>query len=345
MISEPIDAVITWVDGYDPSHQQKIIDYFLRLGIDKPKSIEPTRFNQCGEIAYCLKSISYFAPWIRTIYLVTDGQTPHFVTELQSTKPFGERSTEVREITWDTQHDEILRELANKIKIIDHRDIFRGYEAYLPVFNSLTIELMLWRIEGLSEHFIYFNDDCFLLRPTKPRDFFREDKLVLRGEWKTQTEQKWYQRLRQKIVKKSPAINDHRMWQEQSAKLAGCNKRFFHLPHAPLPLKKQTFVDFFQQHPDVLLNNIRYPFRNKQQIWPISLAQHIDIKKNRAIFDNGLKSIMINGAFHSITKIKTRLTKANQDKRAAFLCVQSLDETPNSVQELIINWLNTHITI
>ena len=44
-------------------------------------------------------------------------------------------------------------------------------EAYLPSYNSSAIELNIHRIRGLSEHFIYFNDDMFKIKDTQPSDF------------------------------------------------------------------------------------------------------------------------------------------------------------------------------
>ena len=45
-------------------------------------------------------------------------------------------------------------------------------EEYLPTFNSAAIELNLHRIEGLSENFVFFNDDMYLIQDVKPDDFF-----------------------------------------------------------------------------------------------------------------------------------------------------------------------------
>ena len=43
---------------------------------------------------------------------------------------------------------------------------------------------MLWRIEGLADRFVYFNDDMMLVGPVEPTDFFsNEGKVNLRGRW------------------------------------------------------------------------------------------------------------------------------------------------------------------
>jgi len=43
----------------------------------------------------------------------------------------------------------------------------------LPTFNSNAIEVNLHKIPDLSDKFVYFNDDFFILRKTEPSHFFR----------------------------------------------------------------------------------------------------------------------------------------------------------------------------
>lgn len=52
-------------------------------------------------------------------------------------------------------------------------------EKYLPVFNSCAIEMFLHRIPTLQEHFIYFNDDMFIVNNCKFEDFFEDEKPVI----------------------------------------------------------------------------------------------------------------------------------------------------------------------
>jgi Stealth protein CR2, conserved region 2 len=47
----------------------------------------------------------------------------------------------------------------------------------LPTFNSRAIESMLWRIDGLADRFVYFNDDMMLTARWSPRtSFYRTAK-------------------------------------------------------------------------------------------------------------------------------------------------------------------------
>lgn len=139
----PIDAVYTWVDDSDPEWSAR---REATLGVPDDGSSPDhgaVRFRNRDELRYSLRSLAMYAPWIRHIYLVTAGQTPSWLNE---------------------EHPGIT--------VIDHRDLFADPAASLPTFNSHAIESQLHRIEGLSEHFLYLNDDMFLGRPITPETFF-----------------------------------------------------------------------------------------------------------------------------------------------------------------------------
>ncbi len=324
-MTEPVDAVITWVDGNDINHAQKIVDCFSRMGIEHHAAAIPTRFNQCGEIDCCIKSILRFAPWIRTLHIVTDDQTPSIIQQFAGT-PY-----------------------ESKLKLVDHRDIFLGFEHFLPTFNSLAIESVLWRIKNLSDRFIYFNDDCSLVRPVVYDDFFRGDKLVLRGHWKTQSERKWafyLKKLTCAFLNKSHAHvvhDEHRAVEENSAKLAGLYKHYFHLPHVPFPVNKKILERFFLKNPVLLSQNLQYPFRDKQQFWAISLAYYVAMNQKNVVFDNKLAAITLNGGYHSLRKIRSLLARADNKNNIKFICMQSMDTTPEPIQALLFNWLARRI--
>ena len=161
-----VDAVITWVDGADPVHRAKRERHLALAQADvvaqaraplHDNGTNPHRWLCSDELNYCVRSIANNAPWVRRIWIVTDAQTP----EIMQLPP----------------------EIAAKISIVDHSEIFAGYDDALPTFNSLSIETMLWRIPGLAEHFLYFNDDVFLTAPVTRSDFFAGDGPVLRGQW------------------------------------------------------------------------------------------------------------------------------------------------------------------
>ncbi len=327
-ITHHIDAVITWVDGEDPTHiNKRTASRFVQLSQDIGSNAAATRFNQRDEISVCVRSILQYAPWIRYIFIVTDSQIPLIYHQLQDTK------------------------YANKLKIIDHRLIFRDYLMHLPTFNSLAIESMLWRIPGLSENFIYFNDDCLLLRSVNPEDFFKDDNIIIRGSWKTQAHRTWshwfkksWSYLLNQPCGAPSKLNDHRQIQERSASLLGYRLKFFHLPHIPFALKKSLFNRYFTENPQVLEDNISWPFRTPAlQTWSLSVIIHLAIQKKIVVYDRKLQAIMVHGEYHDSRKFLSRLARACKQKHAAFLCIQSLDQASLKLQKQCFAWLDQQI--
>ncbi|ADD45302.1 stealth family protein [Stackebrandtia nassauensis] len=140
----PIDAVFTWVDQADPEWQARrdaAIDATDTTGLHG-HSANNARFVNRDELRYALRSLNTYAPWINHIWIVTDQQRPQWL---------------------DVRHP--------KLTVVDHKDIFEDPNV-LPTFNSHAIESQLHRIPGLSEHFLYFNDDMMLGRPIGPDQFF-----------------------------------------------------------------------------------------------------------------------------------------------------------------------------
>ncbi|MDX5318638.1 MAG: Stealth CR1 domain-containing protein, partial [Actinomycetes bacterium] len=141
----PIDAVYTWVDGSDPAWRARKEERLHALSAPHalhPESSNPARYEPIDELRYSLRSLESYAPWFQSIYLVTDRQRP----------------------TW-------LSEDHPRLTIVDHREIFRE-RAALPTFNSHAIETQLHHINGLAEHWVYFNDDVLLGRSILPSLFF-----------------------------------------------------------------------------------------------------------------------------------------------------------------------------
>ncbi len=136
-MNNKIDFVIAWVDGDDPKWQKDRKKYDTNSGDSRE-----IRFRDWGTLKYWFRAVEKYAPWVNDIYFVTYGHLPEFL---------------------NTNHP--------KIKIVKHEDFIP--KKYLPTFSSHVIELNLHRIKGLSEQFVYFNDDMFINNPVKPTDFFK----------------------------------------------------------------------------------------------------------------------------------------------------------------------------
>lgn len=138
-----IDIVVAWVDGNDPLWKKEKEQYDI---VHNPKSdSSDARYRDWDVFKYWFRGIETFAPWVRKIHFVTWGHLPE----------------------WLNVDNE-------KLHVVNHRDFIPG--KYLPTFSANPIELNLHRIPGLSEKFIYFNDDMFLIKKTSYDDFFKNGK-------------------------------------------------------------------------------------------------------------------------------------------------------------------------
>lgn len=106
------------------------------------------RYRSWGNEELLIRCIRKFMPFVRTIYIILARESQK--KAWMDGEPFGEARGTVR--------------------VVYHREFVP--EKYLPCFNSCTLEMFVPFIEGLSEHFIYGNDDMFPVSPLKETDFF-----------------------------------------------------------------------------------------------------------------------------------------------------------------------------
>ena len=136
-----MDAVITYVNGLDPVWRESYEKYVGGSSAGK-------RYRDWGTLKYLLRGIERHLPFIRNVYLVVSGES------------------QVPE--WVDRSD---------LKVVLHRDIIP--ERFLPVFSPPPIEMFLYRIPGLDEEFLYFNDDFFPMRDCRSDFFFRDGKAAV----------------------------------------------------------------------------------------------------------------------------------------------------------------------
>lgn len=133
-----IDFVILWVDGSDPEWIKEKEKYSSVTGDKKIN-----RYRDWDNLKYWFRGVEAFAPWVNNIFFVTWGHIPEW---LNTNNP--------------------------KLKIVNHKDYIP--EKYLPTFSANPIELNLHRIKELSENFVFFNDDMFLIKKVEEDDFFHD---------------------------------------------------------------------------------------------------------------------------------------------------------------------------
>ena len=142
MSENKIDFVISWVNGEDPEWISKRNSYKEEINAD----VRNERYRDFGTLKYLLRGIDLYAPWVRKVYLVTEGHLPEW-----------------------------LNKDCDKLEIVCHKDFMPA--EVLPTFNSNAIEMYLHKIPGLSEKFVYFNDDMIILKKLEETDFFVKDKV------------------------------------------------------------------------------------------------------------------------------------------------------------------------
>lgn len=137
-MNEKIDFIMPWVDGNDPDWQKEKAKYKGSGSADTGIA----RYRDWDNLQYWFRGVEKFTPWVNKIFFITYGHLP----------------------SW-------LNKNHPKIQIVNHHDYIP--KEYLPVFSSRPIELNIHRIRGLSDHFVYFNDDIFILRSLDRNYFFK----------------------------------------------------------------------------------------------------------------------------------------------------------------------------
>lgn len=138
MINEiKIDFVILWVDGEDEKWRKEYLEH-----LEGDDSTHVFRYRDWKLLPYWFRAVEKYAPWVNKIHFVTSGHFPDWL-DLDN----------------------------SKLNFVKHEDFID--KKYLPTFNSSSIELNMHKIKGLSEHFVYFNDDMYLTNDIKPEYFFK----------------------------------------------------------------------------------------------------------------------------------------------------------------------------
>ena len=223
-----IDFVITWVDMEDPKWKAEFSKYSGKKDNEK-NGVSEARFRDYGFLKYWFRGVEKFAPWVRKIHFVTSGQKPEWLDENNP-----------------------------KINLVSHKDYIPA--EFLPTYNSVVIERYLHKIPGLAEHFVYFNDDFYIINNISTERFFKNgvpcDIAVFQynPSWS-----QWYKRIKNnlKIInrhfdKKEVMARDHDKWFHKSY---GSRARWNYLlkpygkfitlrtPHNAQPYLKSTFEE------------------------------------------------------------------------------------------------------
>jgi len=242
-----IDFVVTWVNGEDKQWQNKMQKY-KRDEMTTGSLNTASRYRNFHLFKYWFRAVEKYAPWVHKVFLITDNQCPEWVNKNNA-----------------------------KLEVINHPDYIDSN--VLPTFNSNVIELNIFKIKGLSEHFVLFNDDMFLNAPVKesdffvkgmPKDIYAESPIVstdgsiahtlvnnIRIINRVFSKREFYRRNYSKVF--NPKIGNKIF--RTIALFPSSNFTGMWNSHLPVPYLKETFKQVWQYMPDELENMMRNRFR------------------------------------------------------------------------------------
>ncbi|WP_198928473.1 stealth family protein [Tersicoccus sp. Bi-70] len=280
-IAFPIDIVFSWVNGSDAELLARRASYLPGAVLGEGDDAE-ARYRQIDELRYALRSVHMFAPWIRRIFLCTDSALPEW---LDAENP--------------------------AITVVRAEDHFAD-PSVLPVFNSQAIEAQLQNIEGLSEYFLYSNDDMFFGRPISPDLFFSPGGIT-------------------KFIEASTRIGlgDNHLDRSGFENAARVNRRLLyekfgrittrHLEHTAAPMRKSVLREMEHEFSTDFAETAASRFRAKDNISVTnSLYHYYALLTGRAVTKVGAKVKYVDTTVPSgLNQLDKLLRKRNQD----FFCL------------------------
>ena len=240
-----VDIVYTWVDGDDPVWR---VDFAAWAERERhaliETAIDPARFRSRDELRYSLRSVWAYCGWARRIFIVTSGQVPE----------------------WLQQDD--------RIRVVPHEDILPAQA--LPTFNSHAIKAALHRIEGLAEHFVYFNDDMFIGRPIRPETFFTPNGLarVFQGPARVHGAE-----FPDSLAVETAALRGRELLFERFGRVVSSKPL-----HSPYPLRRSVMERVEADFPDIVERTMCSRFRAPTDLSiAASFAQHYALALGSAV--------------------------------------------------------------
>ena len=282
-----IDIVVLWVDGNDPEWQAEKAKY---QGNSLTDANSANRFRDWGLMPYWFRAVEKFTPWVRTVHFVTCGHVPSF-----------------------------LNLNAPKLHHVRHSDYIPA--EYLPTFSANTIEMNVHRIPGLAEHFIFFNDDMFLLRPMPETFFFRDGLPCTLGAEVPAVFHGSAEIWQHLIANDLRVVNNHFSKPEQvrqfRRKYASRSYRWqdnlrtrflerffpegflgFKFLHAPAPFLKQSLEDVWAAEPALLHATSSRRFRSNEDVnqwlilwWQIAAGQFSPFMTDNVVTDCSVDNV------------------------------------------------------
>lgn len=251
-----IDMVFSWVDGNDPEFRARRAAQMSQAVVGEGDDAE-ARIRQIDELKYALRSVNMFAPWVRRIFIATDSAPP----------------------PWLAEHP--------MITVVPAEEHFSD-KAALPTYNSHAVESQLHHIRGLSEHFLYSNDDMFLGRPLKASIFFSSGGVTKFIEAKTRIG------LGANDPTRSGFENAARVNRQVLFERFG-HVITRHLEHTAVPLRKSVLIEMEREFPEEFARTQASAFRSGTDISVTNSFYHYyALMTGRAVQQEKAKVLYVN---------------------------------------------------
>nr|WP_051479161.1 stealth conserved region 3 domain-containing protein [Arthrobacter sp. H5] len=271
-----IDLVFSWVDGSSPEYVAARAARMAGAVVGEGDDHE-ARYRQIDELKYALRSVYMFAPWVRRIFIATDSDRPHWLAEHPS------------------------------VTLVPSEEHFKD-PSVLPTHNSQAVESQLQHIPGLSEYFLYSNDDMFFGRPVSPDLFFspggitkfiQADTRIGLGE--NDTERSGYE---------NAARVNRRLLHERFGRITTR-----HLEHTAAPLRKSVLLEMEEEFAREFEATAASRFRAKDNISVTnSLYHYYALLTGRAVTQESAKVKYIDTTMKSgLRSLHKLLDKRNAD--------------------------------
>ena len=304
MKEEKIDFVILWVDGTDEKWLAEKKKYKPELDV----SDSIIRFRDWNLLKYWFRGVEKYAPWVNNIYFVTYGHLPKFL---------------------NTKHP--------KIKIINHKDFME--ERYLPTYNSSAIEMNIGKIKELSEHFVYFNDDMFILKKISKKDFFKNG--LPRDEFAESPviayKTIFPYMLFNNVFQLNLFYNKHKVYKNNITKYFNIKyglrnfRTLFALPykkfvgffnaHIPQAFLKSYFDKTWEKCPEVCVNTSLNKFRSKEDV-----TQYL-VRGFQQLDGKFIPRRINLGKYFLITNNNKKIIKAIEKRKYKIVCLNDTDDS------------------
>ena len=247
-----IDLVYTWVNPLDDSlnakrdaarrDQEGTVDLEYRAGV--------SRTRDRGELLYSLGASRRYLPFVRNTYVICAGVAPLWLTKM------------------------------SHVTVVAQKDLIP--EAFWPTYQSDLVEAFIYRIPGLSENYIYSNDDFFFAQPHEPSDFFIGEQCKIstsRLATAGNLEEGTYKEMEKNSVRalqsklklprfKSPRPENTHQIADLALSIARAKKNGFRLldtfAHVAQPYLKSRWADFHAVFRNEITTLANFPFRSRQ---------------------------------------------------------------------------------